>query len=66
MVECDYIEKERIIMSNKIKKNKTTYVRMRVTEEKKQQIKNYCKKNNISISELLEHGLSCVMNDDIE
>lgn len=43
--------------------NKTTYVRMRVTEERKQEIKDYCKNNNISISELLEYGLSCVMID---
>jgi len=50
-------------MNENVKKNKTTYIRMRVTEERKQEIKDYCKKNNISISELLEYGLSCVMID---
>ena len=48
----------------KTKKNKTSYIRMRITEEKKEEIKEYCKKNNITISKLLEYGLKRVMIED--
>ena len=51
-------------MANESKKIvKDTYVRMRVTEKRKQEIKEYAKKNNMTITELLEYGLSCVMID---
>jgi len=40
---------------------KDTYIRMRVTEERKQQIKKYCEDNNLTISDLLEMGINCII-----
>jgi hypothetical protein len=37
---------------------------MRVTEDRKTEIKEYCKQNNMTISELLAYGLRCVMIDE--
>lgn len=42
---------------------KSVDIRMRVTEKRKQEIKEYAKKNNMTITELLEYGLSCVIID---
>jgi hypothetical protein len=40
---------------------KNTYIRMRVTEDRKKEIKKYCKDNNITISTLLEMGINCII-----
>ena len=48
------------------KTTKDVVIRMRVTEEKREEIKKYCKDNNMSISELLAYGLECVMINENE
>ena len=45
------------------KNNKTTYIRMRVTEDRKQEIKDFCKKNDTTISMLMEFALDRVMSN---
>ena len=45
------------------KNNKTAYIRMRVTEDRKQEIKDFCEKNDATISKLMEYAIDRVMSD---
>ena len=50
---------------NELKKKikKTTYIKMRVTEERRQEIKDFCEKNDTTISMLMEFALDRVMSN---